>query len=341
MATMADVARRAGVSLSTVSYALSGSRPVSDATRARILEAMEELDYAPNLVARSLKGRRTRIVALLLPTDDSDADPFMADVITAAAEAARQSGYHLLLWTEPFESSTDLQTFVRQGLVDGALLLSVQLEDERVAVLERDEIPLVLIGRTADPESFTFVDTDTEQLTDTAIGHVTELGHRAVAFVGPPPSELERRYGFVERIRAELAEAAARQGVELVTCHPERSPSAGREAIGSLLFDRPDLTAAIVMNDPALAGVIQGAQAEGRRVPEDFSVLGLLASSLVADATTPATTAVVGAPTTIGRLAAQAIVEMLDGGGPSPRRQELVGCELVIRGSMASILRTA
>lgn len=340
MATMADVARRAGVSLSTVSYALSGSRPVSDATRARILEAMEELDYAPNLVARSLKGRRTRIVALLLPTDDSDADPFMADVITSAAETARQSGYHLLLWTEPFESSTDLQTFVRQGLVDGALLLSVQLDDERVAVLERDAIPMVLIGRTADPDPFTFVDTDTGQLADTAMRHLAELGHRAVAYVGPPQSELARRYGFVERIQRGLEASADEHGVELLTCHPERSPADGREAIGALLFDRPDVTAAVVMNDPALAGVIQGAQAEGRRVPDDFSVLGLLTSSLVADATTPGTTAVVGSPTAIGRLAAEAIVEILEDPGSATVRQELVGCELVERSSTAATATT-
>ncbi len=103
MATMQDVARRAQVSLSTVSYALSGTRPVSDATRRRIEDAMAELGYQPNAMARGLASRRSHVLALIYPAMEKGLGGTVAEFVSSAAETARENGYHLVLW--PFRTT--------------------------------------------------------------------------------------------------------------------------------------------------------------------------------------------------------------------------------------------
>lgn len=184
MATIADVARRAGVSMSTVSYALSGVRPVSEATRRRIEAAMKELDYTPNAVAQGLAGRRTRILALVLPTDEMPVDPFTGEIIVGAAEAAREQGYHLLLWTEPASLATELPGLLGKQLIDGAIVLSIRIDDDRIDALQAAGLPMTMIGRTRDPSGLPFVDTDADLVAELALAHLAALGHRAVAYVG-------------------------------------------------------------------------------------------------------------------------------------------------------------
>src|SRR5512135_3695283 len=114
MPTMADVARRAGVTLSTVSHALSGKRPVSPETKQRILQAMAELDYQPHALARGLATKHSGIVALLLPPALRSLVESQFIFVASAAEAVRKMGYNLLLWTAPADDMEILR-MVQQG----------------------------------------------------------------------------------------------------------------------------------------------------------------------------------------------------------------------------------
>jgi len=120
--TMADVARLAGVSISTVSYALNGTRPISAETRARIEAAMAELHYTPNAMARGLRGRRAKIIALVYPSRGRGIDISSLGYILGASDHAQSMDYHLLLWTTETDSLASLRTLVGQGLLDGVLL---------------------------------------------------------------------------------------------------------------------------------------------------------------------------------------------------------------------------
>ncbi|MEO1064965.1 MAG: LacI family DNA-binding transcriptional regulator [Actinomycetota bacterium] len=338
---MADVAKRAGVSLSTVSYALSGERPISAATRERVRRAMEELDYAPNALARGLASRRSSIIALLLPTSETDTDPFMAEIIFGATEQAQRSDHHLLLWTDPSVESRRLVELTRQGLIDGALVTAVRLDDPRVSVLSEAGLPFTLIGRNATCELVDHVDADDEQAVELTIGHLAELGHRRVAFIGADLDEaVSGGFGIMVRLVEQLRRAADAAGMELTFHGAERSSAGGRSLIRHVVGAAPEVTAAIVMNDLAVGGVLAGLEGAGLSVPEDFSVIGLLATSLVAELTNPRLTTVSPSPARIGQLAAETLIGGL-GRPERPPSGELVGAALTIRESTARRSPTA
>ena len=144
MATRADVAKLAGVSTSTVSYALSGERPISKSTRLRIEAAMRELGYTPNALASGLAGRRSRIIALLFPSGPRIIATTDMEYVIAAADAARERGYNLVVWTTGDSALDEVHRLSGTGLVDGVLLMEVLLQDERVHHLQAAGVPLAL-----------------------------------------------------------------------------------------------------------------------------------------------------------------------------------------------------
>ena len=123
MPTMQDVAKRAGVALSTVSYALNGTRPISEETRQRIFQAMEELGYRPHALARGLASKRSRILSLLFSAPERGLGSTELEFVTSAAEAARENGYHLVLWSSEIHNLHELRQLIRQGLSDGMIVM--------------------------------------------------------------------------------------------------------------------------------------------------------------------------------------------------------------------------
>lgn len=335
MATMTDVAKRAGVSLSTVSYAISGLRPISEPTRQRVFEAMRELDFSPNAVAQGLAGRRTRILGLLFPADAGGIlAPFTSAIIVGAAEAARESNHHLLLWTEPVAESTSIRDLLRQGLVDGALVLAVRMEDERIDALCADDVPLAMVGRTGSPDGLPFADTDEAQTADLAIEHLAALGHRAIAYVAPHEADPQRGYGIAVRLFDSLVSAAERHGVQLSHHFVDAERDSAAAAVSTLLASTPEVTAIVALNDQVVAGALQGVAASGHTVPEEVSIIGLLVTDQIASMMTPPVTTVTTDPYELGRRGAMLLVDLLSS---EHRRvgQELLPSTLVERSSTA------
>src|ERR1700759_726047 len=206
--TMADVARLAGVSSSTVSYALTGARPISAATRERIQHAMEDLGYTPNAFARGLKSKRSRIIALLFPRDGRDLGLSTFEYILGASDHAQELGYHLLLWTTEAEALEELPGRARQGLVDGALLMEVRLQDRRLDVLRQASMTFVMIGRTEDAAALSYADTNFDQCARLAVDHLVARGHRHIGFVNLDASAIEAGRGNAIRLRDGIQRAA-------------------------------------------------------------------------------------------------------------------------------------
>src|SRR5512144_187195 len=155
---MLDVAKRAGVSLSTVSYAINGTRPISEETQQRIFAAMDELGYRPHALARGLASKRSRILALVFPTFERGLGITELDFFTSAADTARINGYHLVLWSVDVHDSKELIELAQLGLVDGVILMEVHLHDERVELLQQLDFPFSMMGRCGQEQNINYAD---------------------------------------------------------------------------------------------------------------------------------------------------------------------------------------
>jgi DNA-binding LacI/PurR family transcriptional regulator len=159
MATMADIAERAGVALSTVSYVLSGKRSVSEETKQRVHQAIADLEYQPHAVARSLASKRTKTIALLFPALAKGHSAMRLEFVAHAAAVAAQHSYAFLLWTAP-DNDVEIIQLTQQGRVDGLILMEVKLHDSRVALLKKHNYPFSLIGHCEKNDGISFVDLD-------------------------------------------------------------------------------------------------------------------------------------------------------------------------------------
>ncbi|WP_040454586.1 LacI family DNA-binding transcriptional regulator [Kribbella catacumbae] len=334
MATMTDVARRAGVSVSTVSYVLTGTRPISEATRDRVLAAMAELDYQPNAMARGLASRRSNIVGLLLPLTGRALGATETAFVTGATEAAREAGYHLMLCPVGTDDSEELQTLATQRLLDGFLVMEVQLTDRRVDLLRKLASPFVLIGRTDDPSGLACVDIDFEQTVGDAVAHLVELGHQTIAYINHSDASLASGYGPAKRTAAAFEAALERHGVTGVMVPTEDTSTGGRVAIREARERCPQLTGVLVMNENAALGILAELREAGLDVPWDVSVVSMVTSEVVADLASPALTAMTSPGAALGAAATRVLLERLADGDTSTY-QELLPCVLEIRGTSA------
>ncbi|MBF4599998.1 LacI family DNA-binding transcriptional regulator [Frigoribacterium sp. VKM Ac-1396] len=337
-ATRDDVARLAGVSSSTVSYAISGRRTISAATRQRVERAMAELNYTPNAFARGLAGARGGILALHYPYGRRGVTSSEFEYVAAATDQARRRGYHLLLWSNPIDDVEGLGSLVSEGLVDGVILMELTSHDDRVAVLRRSRLPFTNIGRPDDVEGLWFVDADYEALGRLAVDHVADLGHRHVFFLSQAIEAPERGSGPLGRATASLTRPARRRGLEVETHPAENSVPGGREAFAAFDSSPHRPTAVIAFNETALAGFVQAAATAGRSIPADVTVVALSIGDLAAEMTSPPLTTVAPPGTEIAAAAVDDLVDRIEG-----RRldapQVLVGPRLTVRGTSGTAPR--
>jgi DNA-binding LacI/PurR family transcriptional regulator len=332
MATMHDVARRAGVALSTVSYALTGARPISEATRKKVLAAMAELDYHPNAMARGLASRHSRILGLSLPMQQRGLGATETAFVTGATQEADRAGYHLVLSPNLAEDPDGLRRLVSQRMLDGALLMEVEMHDQRVPVLQEGGVPFVLIGRTEDTEGLSYVDIDFDRTVRDAVDHLVGLGHRSIVYVNHSEAAIQSGYGPALRTKVVFDEIMRGLDLEPLMIPAGDSAEEGRLAIREALSRRPDLTAVIAMNENALFGILGELAGRGLRVPEDVSVVSMVTSPQVADLATPALTTLTSPGSTLGRLAVEALVRAISDDAVEAH-QDLVACVLEVRGS--------
>jgi DNA-binding LacI/PurR family transcriptional regulator len=329
---MHDVARLAQVSVSTVSYVLTGSRPISQVTRERVLAAMAELDYHPNAMARGLASRRSRILGLLLPMDERGLGATETAFVTGAAAAASAAGYHLVLSPVGSDDLDAPRRLASQRMLDGALLMEVQLDDDRVRVLQEAHVPFVLIGRTVDLEGLSYVDIDFDQTVRDAVDHLVGLGHRRIVYVNHSAATLASGYGPARRTEAAFRNAMAAHRLDPLMIPAEDTAAGGRQALTEAFERAPDLTAVLAMNENAVFGMLGELAHRSLRVPDDVSLVSMVTSPKVAELATPPLTAMTAPGSSMGRIAVEALLRRLEGDG-APAHQQLLPCALEVRGS--------
>jgi DNA-binding LacI/PurR family transcriptional regulator len=339
MPTMSDIAKRAGVALSTVSYTLSGKRPISEEAKQRVYQAMKELGYQPNSLARALATRRTSILALLYPAWKSGTGlgP-QSEFITSIAEAATDNGYGLLLWTAPVSEEQEVMEMSHQGFIDGAILMEVALEDARVEALKQQMVPFTLIGRCRDNTGLSFVDLDFDYALESSIRYLVEGGHRHIALLNQSEALLKHKIGYVVRSRDAFHRELQSRGLQGVDLCCEATEQAGYETTMTLLEQYPDLSAFILMTPWISGGIIRALSDKGLHVPEDFSLVAIFSPHL-AEMTTPALTSVDFPFHEMGRVGTQMLIEKL-AGNEAQLRQILLKPPLTIRASSGPYLKS-
>jgi DNA-binding LacI/PurR family transcriptional regulator len=300
--TIADVARHAGVAVSTVSYVLSGKRTISGTTRQRVLASIRALGYHPHAGARALASRRANVIALVLPLRSGIYLPVLMQFTTAVVTTARTYDHDVLLVTAD-EGPAGLRRVAASAMVDGVVVMDVEINDARVPALRDLERPSVLIGFPGDAAGLTCVDLDFYRAGGACVAYLAGLGHTRLALLGAPAVVYERDTGFARRTRSGFLDAARERGLA-ATAEPcdETADGVGRVVAG-LLARRPDLTALAVHNEAAVGHVLAALAAHGRRVPADVSVVAICPDE-VAERFTPALTSV---PIPADEVGAQAV----------------------------------
>jgi DNA-binding LacI/PurR family transcriptional regulator len=329
MATISDVARAAGVSTSTVSYVLSGRRPISPETRARVEAAIAELNYHPHAGARALASSRTNVIALVAPLRADINVPVIMQFVTAVVTAARSYDHDVLLLTND-EGTAGLERVAGAAMVDALIVMDVERDDVRLPALRRLHRPSVLIGLPDRPGDISCVDLDFAAAGYACVRHLAQHGHRRVALLGPAPGVYQRGTSYATRFLTGFTDAGRDLGIDAVAhpCEPTF------EGVAQWLAEVPGVAALVVHNEAALRPLIDQLRAEGRAVPRDVSVVAVCPRDVALAQPVPLTSVDIPAHD-VGTLAVEMAMGLLRGGRHAETR--LLAPTVVERASCADV----
>jgi len=334
--TIADVAKTAGVSVSTVSRVLNNRPDVSSNTRDHVLKVINEMGYAPMTQARSLRqpNNRARTIALTHPADHLSLSKLSLDFFIGASQAAGEAGFLFNLLTTPLDDS-ELLGLYRRAEVDGMILMQVHVDDWRVNLLQENAYPFVMIGHTDQYAGLSFVNLDIRAAIRLAVEHLVSLGHQHIGFIGLP--EAMRLAGHGPSVRAMLGyqDGCGAAGLPMYIRETDQTISDAYAAMESLLREQPALSAVVNMDGPTATGTIRALNDAGLRVPDDFSVIALSTDEM-AELVTPPLTSIHFPTYDMGYQAAAILVRKLNSEQPITE-QAMLPPRLILRQSTAQI----
>jgi LacI family transcriptional regulator len=332
--TLEDVAKRAGVSTATVSKVLSNTPYFTEETRAKVMRAVDELGYVPNLAARALSSGKTHIIAVVFPYvyEAIFTDPNIMNTLEGIEAECTQRGYNILLSTPKLSANgpdMHYQQLILSGYLDGVIAIDSYPLASLVEVVQQKGIPAVIIGYK--PCDY-YVRHDEQAGGQMILRHLVELGHTRIGIIDVP---LDVNLGVKHRVEG-VRIAAEEAGLDydaFPAVHGDWSTRSGMECAARLLEDHPELSALLCLNDRMAMGAIQQARSMGRNVPDDLSVTGYDNIPTAAVFAPPLTTIDQRSPEQ-GRLAAHMLFEVLRGEFPDPI---LLPPHLVVRQSSGAI----
>lgn len=335
MVTIGDVARAAGVSRSTASYALSGKRAISAEVRQRVADAVLRLGYTPNAGARALATSQTMVIGLLARFLEDEFAPAMLQYMLGVSDTARELGYDILLVTEA-DGAKALRRVTDSRMVDGVVLLNVAQDDDRLDVLRAAPQPGALVGLPGDCSGLDVFDLDFEEAGRMMVDHMHRLGHRELILVSQPEHVVERGGAYVWRLQDAALQQARLRGIELHAVFGEsRQPAVGR-SLTELLDRHPGATGLLLNNEAAAAALPTVLHARGLEAPRDLSVVGRYSDEFARTFSLPYSS-IESAPDRLGRMAVRQLVRRIESpeGRTEPHVVRFVSPELVDRHSTA------
>lgn len=330
-ATIRDVAERADVSVASVSRVLNGAGPVTEATRLRVLEAVEALQYVPHSGARSLSTNRTNTIGVILPDLYGE---YFSELIRGMDLAARTQGYHLIV-SSSHDNADEASAAIRsmRGRVDGMIVLSPHVGAANLASGLAGRTPILLMNGGADVERPSIV-IDNHGGAVAAVEHLVALGRTRIAHIAGPAGNLD-----AEARMAGYMEAMARAGLQPRVVEGAFTKASGHDAGVALAAatERPD--AVFAANDNMAIGALLALQDAGLRVPEDIAIVGFDDIPLASLVRPALSTLKINIAET-GRRALQRLVGSIESAGETVAACEVVRPELVARPSSVAVTRT-
>jgi LacI family transcriptional regulator len=328
-----EVARLSGFSRSTVSRVINNDPNVSQTTREKVLTIVKQVNFQPNIVARSLAAGRTRILGLIIPRGVSElfTDPYFPTQIQGVASACNNNDYSVMLWVaEPEYERRKMSHFIHNHLIDGVIVSSMLMDDPVVQSLVDSTLPFVLIGRHPADARVSYVDVDNRSSTRDAVIHLLRLGHRRVGVVTGPQTMIsgyDRLQGYYDGLRS--------RGIAIdpdLIVEGDYTETGGYTAAQRLLPRKPD--SIFASSDAMAVGALRALREVGLRVPEDIAVVGFDDMPFASRSEPPLTT--IRQPVyRMGVTAVEILLDLIENPDSSPRRIVLP-TELVIRSTCGS-----
>lgn len=332
MVTIKDVARLAGVSTTTVSHVINDTRHVSDELRTRVLAAMEELNYHPNVLARSLRRGETRTIGLVVP---DNSNPFFAEVARIVEDVGFENGYSVILCNSDgsLEKEAAYISVLIAKQVDGVIFIAAGSKHEHLHELTAQGIPVVVADRDIPQTLADVVLVDNEKGGYGATRYLLSLGHRRIACIAGP-SDLTPSADRVRGYRRAQEEAGI--SIEEGWIVPGDFRYQGGEAAAAKLLRLGEPPSAIfACNDVMAIGALRTLRNAGLQVPGDVSIIGFDDIPL-ASAVSPALTTVAQPIAELATLAAQCLISRIQNDREDePRQRSVLETRLIVRDSCA------
>lgn len=327
MATIKDVARLAGVSITTVSHVINETRYVSDGTKEKVHDAMNKLNYRPNILARSLRSGETKTIGLIVP---DSANLFFAEIAKTIEDVGFSHGYNVVLCNSGNNLEKErayIKTLINKQ-VDGVIFISSGGTPADVQDLIEAEIPTVIVDRDIKAELVDVVLTDNEHGGYVATQHLIELGHTRIACITGPqqlPPSIRRMEGY----KRALQEANLPiEPTYILEGHFQFQD--GFEGAEQLLTSSKPPSAIFASNDMMAMGVLNAAYRRGLRVPEDLAIVGF-DDIQMARAIFPTLTTISQPTSRVGETAADLLLQRIRNSDYLTPQRVVLTPELIVR----------
>jgi LacI family transcriptional regulator len=324
--TLDDLAELSGVSRATVSRVINGG-PVSEQTRQKVLDVLEEHDYRPNLAARSLASGRTGVVGVVMHVDPPllFEDPYFATLLHGLTDVLSEQAAGMMLWLGNRSKEETLSRILGMGLLDGVVVTADMLDDPLVDGLLVSHLPTVLIGHRRTDMEASYVDVDNINAADTVTRHLIDIGRSRIGHItgrrGTVAAE-DRLQGYLKAMKR------AGLGTDGLVAEGDFNRPSGASGAAQLIEAGVD--AIFAANDATAAGALEELRARGLSVPGDVALAGFDDLDFAAQLDPPLTTIRQGVHAH-GSEAARALFGLLE--SPQTPRRVLLPTELVIRRS--------
>jgi LacI family transcriptional regulator len=319
-ATIRDVARRAELSVATVSRALNGSENVSEQARERIAAAVGELGYVPHAGARSLSLARTNAIGVVLPDLHGE---FFSEIMRGMDREASRRGY-LLLLSNFHSGSEQAATALRamRGRVDGLIVMAPHLGTAELAAALPGAVPSILINTRDGPQHHAAIHVDNRAGVRAVVDHLASIGRKRIVHIAGPPKNMDAQ----ERAEA-FHGAIAHHGLRCELTVGDFEKESGQAAIADLLARGADFDAVFAANDNMALGAIEALHRAGKRIPDDVAVAGFDDIPLAAHL------GITTVRVRIAEIGERAVTRLLDELKDRSGGDELHAPELIVRSS--------
>jgi LacI family transcriptional regulator len=310
-ATIKDIAKQVGLSITTVSRALNNYDDVSQETKLRVRQVADQLGYIPNTLAQRFQKSKSDTLGLVLPTfGPRFSDPYFSELLAGIGNKAASLGFDLLVSTCPpgQEEMKTYQRMVQGHRVDGLVVVRTRCVDERIQYLSSINFPFVAFGRVDGENNFPYVDEDGFYGMKLIADHLVELGHHRIACITPSPELMFTRHR-IEGLKSRLQELGKSLDESLLRVG-DLTQKGGYEQAG-ILLDQPNRPSAIVCcNDLMALGAMSASQEHGLVVGKDIAITGFDDIPLAEHAQPPLTT--VNQPVyRIGNMVCEMLIDIL------------------------------